>query len=58
MAARFAKAPAGNHLYINGTKMVSAKRGVGPVVPALPDEKTSASWFREARRRPRAQAKA
>src|SRR5512139_1810604 len=54
VAARFAKAPAGIVISLSETKGFSAKRGGRPPASARPHGKTAASWFREARRCPRA----
>jgi hypothetical protein len=54
VAARFAKAPVGILISLSETKDFSAKRGGRPPASARPHGKTAASWFREARRCPRA----
>jgi hypothetical protein len=51
--ARFAEAPAGNLVFIGGTNELPQKEAE-VLQLRLVLEKTSASWFREARRRPRA----
>ena len=54
MAARFAEAPAGNSAFIGESQKRFRKERRKACGPALNHGKTTALWFREARRCPRA----
>src|SRR5512139_2788583 len=56
VAARFAKAPVGILISLSETKGFSATRGGRPPASACSYGNTTALWFREARRCPRALA--
>jgi len=55
-AARFAKAPVGTITFLGVPKKLSAKRGGRPAASAWPHGNTTALWFHEAQRCPRAPA--